>query len=129
MRATGMAALAVALAVPAGAWAEVPDAYGLLTRGEFAALTGRAELSDPEAMTLGEGSVCGFGNGQIVLFAGEGSAAAFDRLLARSGQLDLPRTPVEGLGPAPSCCSSTRRTRTRTTAPSWSSAPTRPRWR
>lgn len=43
--------------------------------------------------------MCGFGNGQIVLFAGEGSAAAFDRLLARSGQLDLPRTPVEGLGP------------------------------
>ena len=45
MRATGMAALAVAPGVPAGAWAEVPDAYGLLTRGEFAALTGRAELS------------------------------------------------------------------------------------
>ena len=42
--------------------------------------------------------VCGYDNGQVLLFTGEGSNAAFDRLLASFGQEDLPRSPVNGLG-------------------------------
>ena len=53
------------------------DTCGLVPRGEFKALTGRPEYAEPEGMALGEGSVCGFGNGPIVPLPDEGSAAAF----------------------------------------------------
>ena len=45
------------------------------------------------------GTVCGFGNGQIILLAQPESAQVMDRFLA-SAEKDLvsARTPVEGLG-------------------------------
>ena len=74
------------------------DTSGRMAWGEFEAPTGRTEHADPEETALGEGLVGGFGSGHIAPFPDEGSAAAFDRLLARFGPQDLPRTPVEGLG-------------------------------
>jgi hypothetical protein len=89
---------AVALAASA-AWPQMPpDACGLMSRDEFQALTGKTEYTEPTGMPWGSGTVCGFGNGQILLFTGEDSREAFDGLLASFGQQDLPRTPVEGLG-------------------------------
>jgi hypothetical protein len=90
---------AVLFVVPACTWAQAPvDACELMGRDEFAALTGKPEYSDPTSMPLGEATVCGYANGQVLLFTGEGSMAGLDRLLASFGQEDLPRTPVEGLG-------------------------------
>jgi len=94
-------ALAVAMlyASLGAAWAQAPgDACGLMSRDEFAALTGKTEYGDPTGMPWGGGTVCGFENGQIVLFTGADAPAAFDRMLAGFGQQDLPRKPVEGLG-------------------------------
>jgi hypothetical protein len=92
--AAGMAGIGIPLA-----FAEVPaDACALMTRDEFQQLTGKTEYSDPTGMPWGGGTVCGFGNGQIMLWTVEDSREAFDRLLASFGQQDLPRTPVEGLG-------------------------------
>ena len=90
---------AVLSIVPACAWAQgLADACALMGRNDFEALTGKTEYSDPTSMPLGEATVCGYDNGQILLFTGEGSIAAFDRLLASFGQENLPRTPVDGLG-------------------------------
>ena len=74
------------------------DACALMSRDEFQALTGKTEYTDPTGMPWGSGTVCGFGNGQILLFTGEDSKGAFDQMLASFGQQDLPRSPVEGLG-------------------------------
>jgi hypothetical protein len=98
MRAGGGAAVAVAV-LAAGAALAQEDACALISREEFEALTGKPSYSDPTGMPWGGGSVCGFDNGQIMLFPGEGSRATFDQFLAGFGQQDLPRTPIEGLGP------------------------------
>lgn len=75
------------------------DACALMSRDEFQALTGRPEYTDPTPMALGpDGSICGFGNGQVILLTGAGSSAAFDRFLAAFDAADLPRAPVDGLG-------------------------------
>ena len=94
------AAVAAAMLLPfAAAWAQVPaDACGLMTSDEFEALTGKTEYSEPTGMPWATGTVCGFENGQIVLFTGEDSRTAFDGLLTSFGQEALPRTPVDGLG-------------------------------
>ena len=82
------------------AWSQVPaDACALMSKDEFAAITGKTEYTDLTSMPWGSGTVCGFSNGQIVLFTGEDSKAAFDHLLASFGQEKLPREPVDGLGP------------------------------
>ena len=90
---------AVLWVMPACASAQAPaDACALMGRDEFEALTGKTEYNDPTSMPLGEAAVCGYDNGQVLLFTGEESMAAFDRLLASFGQEDLHRTPVDGLG-------------------------------
>lgn len=95
-----VARFAAALLLPACvASAQAPaDACALMSGAEFEALTGKTEYSDPTGMPWGGGTVCGYDNGQIMLFTGADSRAAFDRLLAGFGQQDLPRTPVDGLG-------------------------------
>ena len=101
VRASGWVAAVAGLAVVAVplALAEEPaDACALMTKGEFEELTGRTEYTDPTGMPWGTGTVCGFENGQILLWTGADSKEAFDRLLESSGQQDLPRTPVDGLG-------------------------------
>lgn len=91
--------VAVAVAPLSAAWAQrATDACSLMSSEEFEAITGKTEYSDPIGMVWGAGTVCGYDNGQIVLFAGEDSRKAFDQLLASFGQEGLPRTPVEGLG-------------------------------
>ena len=51
-----------------GAWAQAPsDACALLSKDEFQALTGKTEYGDPTGMPWSGGTVCGFGNGQIIL--------------------------------------------------------------
>jgi hypothetical protein len=93
------AAVAALLTIPGGTWAQAPaDACALLTRGEFEALTGKTEHVAPSAMPWDGATVCGFENGQILLFGGSESRTDFDRLLAAFGQQDLLRSPVEGLG-------------------------------
>ena len=91
--------VAVLSVVPPGAWAQgLSDACALMGGDDFEALTGKTEYSDPTSMSLGGGTVCGYDNGQVLLFTGNESLAAFDGLLASFGQEDLPRTPVDGLG-------------------------------
>ena len=88
------------LAPPHGAWAQAPaDACALLSRDEFQALTGKTEYGDPTGMPWSGGTVCGFGNGQIILLLQADSTAVMDRFLA-TAEKDLvsPRTPVDGLG-------------------------------
>ena len=88
------------LAPPHGAWAQAPaDACALLSRDEFQALTGKTEYGDPTGMPWSGGTVCGFGNGQIILLPQADSTAVMDRFLA-TAEKDLvsPRTPVDGLG-------------------------------
>ena len=96
-----LAAVARALlAPPRGAWAQAPaDACALLSRDEFQALTGKTEYGDPTGMPWSGGTVCGFGNGQIILLTAADSTAVMDRFLA-TAEKDLvsPRTPVDGLG-------------------------------
>ena len=95
------AVAAVVLVTPLGeARAQAPaDACALVSRDEFQALTGKTEYTDPTGMPWSGGTVCGFGNGQIILLAGADSAEVIDRFLA-SAEKDLvsPRTPVDGLG-------------------------------
>jgi hypothetical protein len=98
MRVRWLAAAAAMAAPLCGAWAQATDACALMTRDEFQELTGKTEYTDPTGMPWGDGTVCGFGNGQILLWTGADSRAAFDRFMAGFGQQDLPRTPVEGLG-------------------------------
>ena len=87
------------MVLPCVAWAQAPaDACALMSQDEFQKLTGKTEFTDPTGMPWGGGTVCGFDNGQILLFTGEDSRAAFDGLLASFGQQDLPRSPVDGLG-------------------------------
>jgi len=82
-----------------GARAQVPGhACALMTKDEFQKITGKTEYTEPTEMPWGNGTVCGYGDGQIVLFTGADSKSAFDRLLAGFGQEDLPHTPVDGLG-------------------------------
>jgi hypothetical protein len=81
-------------------WAQAPaDACGLISRDEFQALTGKTEYIDPTGMPWSGGTVCGFGNGQIILLTAADAAEVMDRFLA-SAEKDLvsPRTPVDGLG-------------------------------
>jgi hypothetical protein len=88
------------LALPCAAWAQAPaDACALLSKDEFQALTGKTEYGDPTGMPCSGGTVCGFGNGQIILLLQADSTAVMDRFLA-SAEKDLvsPRTPVDGLG-------------------------------
>ena len=93
------AVAATMLLAPYGAWAQAPaDACALMSSQEFEELTGKKEYTDPTGMPWGGASVCGYDNGQILLFAQEDSRAAFVGFLASFGQEDLPRTPVEGLG-------------------------------
>jgi hypothetical protein len=95
----GRLAAVVLLVAPSGAPAQAPaDACALMGRDEFQALTGKQEFTDPEGMPFGGGTVCGFNNGQILLWTGDDAPQAFDRLLASFGEQDLARTPVEGLG-------------------------------
>src|SRR5690606_19485777 len=79
--------MAATILVPCGtALAQAPpDACALMSGDEFEALTGRTEYTEPTGMPWGSGTVCGYANGQIVLFTGEDSRAAFDRLLAGFG--------------------------------------------
>jgi len=92
-------ALAASLLPAVTSAQQAADACALMSRDEFQGLTGKPEFTDPTPMPWGgDGSVCGFGNGQILLLSGAESPAAFDRMLAGFGQQDLPRTPVEGLG-------------------------------
>src|SRR5262245_48990627 len=91
--------------IAAGAWvgaaplaAAGADACALMSRDEVQALTGKQEYTDPNGMPWGSGTVCGFGNGQIMLWTGADAKDAFDGFLAAFGQQDLARTPVEGLG-------------------------------
>ena len=82
------------------AWAQGPaDACALVSKDEFQALTGKTEYTDPTGMPWSGGTVCGFGNGQIILLTAADSAQVMDRFLA-SAEKDLvsPRTPVDGLG-------------------------------
>lgn len=91
----------IVLVVPVcEAWAQTPaDACALLSRDEFQALTGKTEDTDPTGMPWSGGTVCGFGNGQIILLDEAGSTEVMDRFLA-SAEKDLvsPRTPVDRLG-------------------------------
>ena len=95
------AVTAAVLVAPSGeAWAQAPaDACALLTKDEFQALTGKTEYTDPAGMPWSGGTVCGFGNGQIILLLQADSTTVMDRFLA-SAEKDLvsPRTPVGGLG-------------------------------
>jgi hypothetical protein len=93
-------AATVLLAPLQGAGAQTPaDACGLIGRDEFQALTGKVEYTDPVGMPWGGGTVCGFGNGQIILLVEAGSTEVIDWFLA-SAEADLvsPLTPVDGLG-------------------------------
>ena len=47
------------------------DACALMGRDEFQAPTGKTEYTDPTGMPWGGGTVCGYNNGQILLFTGE----------------------------------------------------------
>ena len=98
-RLAAVAAMAL-VAVWGGAWAQAPsDACALLSRDEFQALTGKTEYTDPTGMPWSGGTVCGFGNGQIILLLQADSAAVMDRFLATAAKdLVSPRTPVDGLG-------------------------------
>jgi hypothetical protein len=99
MRTGRLAVVGAAMLAGSGTWAQAPThACALMSRDDFAALTGKVEYSEPTGMPWGGGSVCGFGNGQIILWTGPDAATAFDRFAAGFGQQDLPRTPVEGLG-------------------------------
>lgn len=69
-----------------------------MDRATFEELTGKTEFSEPVAMPWGEASLCGYENGQILLFTGADSKRAFERLLESFGQEDLSREPVAGLG-------------------------------
>ena len=80
-------------------WAQAPaDACALLSRDEFQALTAKTEYGDPTGMPWAGGTVCGFGNGQIILLTAPDSTQVMDRFL-KSAEKDLvsPRTPVDGL--------------------------------
>ncbi len=87
---------AAAVMLTSDAWAQ--GACSFMTRAEFGELTGKTEYTDPEEMAYGTGTVCGYGQGQIVFWTVEGSAVEFDRMLEAFGQQHLPRTPVGGLG-------------------------------
>lgn len=97
----GRLAAAVAFflaATPSGAQSP-SDACALLTAAEFQALTGKPEYGDPTAMAWNGGTVCGYGNGQIILLPQADSTAVMDRFLETAAKdLVSPRTPVEGLG-------------------------------
>jgi len=99
----GRLAAVAAIALPAAwgaAWAQAPsDACALLSRDEFQVLTGKTEYTDPTGMPWSGGTVCGFGNGQVILLLQADSTAVIDRFLA-TAEKDLvsPRMPVEGLG-------------------------------
>lgn len=92
---------AAVLLVPMSvAHAQAPaDACASLGREEFQALTGKPEIIDPTGMPWSGGTVCGFGNGQIILLTATDSADVMDRFLARAEKdLVSPRTPMDGLG-------------------------------
>ena len=55
---------------------------------EFQALTGKTEYADPTGMPWSGGTVCGFGNGQIILLTATDSTEVMDRFLA-SAEKDL----------------------------------------
>lgn len=76
-----------------------PDACALLGKDEFQALAGKPEYSDPTGMPWSGGTVCGFGNGQIILLTATNSTEVMDRFLA-SAEKDLVSAlaPVDGLG-------------------------------
>jgi hypothetical protein len=79
-------AAAVGMAPLCVAWAQAPaDACALMSRDEFQTLTGKPEYTNPTGMPWGNGTICGFGNGQILLFTGEDSQASFDQMLAGFG--------------------------------------------
>ena len=125
------AVAAVLMAAPlCDAWAQAPaDACALVSRDEFQALTGKTEYTDPTGMPWSGGTVCGFGNGQIILLTEADSTPVMDRFLT-SAEKDLvsPRTPVRGSAKAPSRSCSIPRTSIRIMAPSWFSAQVLPRW-
>ena len=82
------------------AWAQASsDACALVSRNEFQSLTGKTEYGNLTGMPWSGGSVCGFGNGQIILLPQADSTEVMDRFLA-SAEKDLvsPRTPVDRLG-------------------------------
>jgi hypothetical protein len=56
---------------PLWAWAQDGSEACLITRDEFAALSGWTAYTDPEPMPWGNGAVCGYDGGQILLFSGE----------------------------------------------------------
>jgi len=82
------------------AWAQAPaDACALLSMDEFQALTGKTEYGAPTGMPWSGGTVCGFGNGQIILLLQADSTAVMDRFLVTAEKDRVsPRTPVDGLG-------------------------------
>jgi hypothetical protein len=91
----------IVLVAPLGAaWAQAPtDACALLSRDEFQVLTGKTDYDDPTGMPWSGGTVCGYGNGQIILLPQADSTAVMDRFLASAAKdLVSPRTPVDGLG-------------------------------
>ena len=93
-------AATVLMAPLCDAWAQAPaDACALVSRDEFQALTGKTEYTDPTGMPWSGVTVCGFGNGQIILLTEADSTPVMDRFLtAAEKDLVSPRTPVEGLG-------------------------------
>ncbi|MFO1141196.1 MAG: hypothetical protein U1E59_02210 [Amaricoccus sp.] len=82
------------------AWAQATtDACGLMSRDDFQRFTGKTEYTDPTGMPWGGGTVCGFGNGQIILLTEANATQVMEGFL-ESAEKDLvaPRTPVDGLG-------------------------------
>ncbi|RWK35129.1 hypothetical protein [Mesorhizobium sp.] len=91
--------LAVVATVLAPFWVWAQDGSGacLISRDEFATLSGRSAYTDPESMPWGSGAVCGYDGGQIILFSGETAMANLEHLLDSFGAGGN-RVPVPDLG-------------------------------
>jgi hypothetical protein len=74
-------------------------ACALLTKEEFAKITGRHLYTDANGTQLTNGgSACDFDSGNVTLFSGPKSAENYEQLLKNFKKDQTPRQPVSGIG-------------------------------
>jgi hypothetical protein len=85
-------------AQPKAKQAAAPRACALLSRAEFEKVTGRNAYVDSEELDSGGRSICEFGLGQLMIYAGANPEVAWESTLKTFGHDKAIRTPIAGLG-------------------------------
>ena len=89
------ACIYLAILMPLALGAEIVQACSLLTKDEFAQVLGRPAFTEPDGEMTG---VCGYDGGQVLLYPGPNSQAAWEGTLKAFGYENAERVPVEGVG-------------------------------